>query len=688
MLEHVFRPGSLGGLRVANRIVMGAMHLNLEARADGGAAMAAFYAERARGGAGLIVTGGCAVSPEGSGGQLYARIDDPARHPAMAAWAEAVHREGGRIALQLFHAGRSTTRGATGHTPVAPSAVAGGFGGELPAALDEEQIQAVIGRFHDGARRAKDLGFDAVEVMASEGYLLNQFLSPLTNLRDDAWGGDATRRMRFPLAVMAAVRAAVGPGYPVLFRISGTDLMPGSSTPSQIRRFAVELARAGADALNVGVGWHESRVPTVQSLVPPGAWTGHAARIRQAVRAAGLQTPVIASNRINRMELAERVLASGQADFVSMARPFLADPEIVRKARRPGGAVPNICIACNEACVDRSLGDDPVSCLVNPRAGRELEFPQRSRGGRRRSRPARLAVVGGGPAGLEGGRALAALGHQVELFEAADELGGQFRLARLVPGKEDFGETVRYFAAELRRLGVTIRLNRPLDAADSGLLRGFDGVLLATGAAPRPAGLPGEHLPHVVDYQHALRHPDELGRRVVVIGGGGIAVDLAHLLADRKHEVCLLRRSGRIGEGMGRSTRWAVLAELRRNGARWLTGVQYRAVLPQGVLLRDADDVERLVPADTVVVAAGQSPVDALRPVLAAAGVAHRSAGGAAGARDLNAVRAVEEGMRAAHALADEVERVGDFRRRAAAPPTRQPQRPLRTAGPASSTTG
>ncbi|MFJ6086835.1 FAD-dependent oxidoreductase [Streptomyces sp. NPDC092369] len=686
MLEHALGPGTLGGLRLANRIVMGAMHLNLETRDDGGAGMAAFYAERARGGAGLIVTGGCAVGPEGSGGRHYARIDDPARHAALAAWAAAVHREGGRIALQLFHAGRSTDRQTTGHTPVAPSALAGGLSREVPRALDEAGVHELIRRFHDGALRARELGFDAVEVMASEGYLLNQFLSPLANVRDDAWGGDPERRTRFPLAVLDAVRAAVGPGFPVVFRVSGTDLMPGSSTPEEIDRFAVALARAGADALNVGVGWHESRVPTVQSLVPPGAWTGEAARIRRAVRAAGLNTPVIASNRINRMDLADRVLASGQADFVSMARPFLADPEIVRKARRPGGPLTNICIACNEACIDRSLGDEPVSCLVNPRAGRELEFPRRK--GRRRPRQPRLAVVGGGPAGLEAGRTLAALGHRVELYEAADELGGQFRLARLVPGKEDFGDTIRYFAAELHRLGVSVHLNRPLNTTDTDLLRGFDGVLLATGVAPRPAALPGEHLPHVVGYQDALRHPEHLGHRVVVIGGGGIAVDLAHLLAQRGHEVCLLRRSGRVGEGIGRSTRWAVLAELREKGVRWRTGVRYRAVLPQGVLLRDDAGTERLEPADTVVISAGQTAVDALRPVLAAAGITHRVAGGAADARDLNAVRAVEEGMRAAHALAREASDGAGLRGRAAVLPTRQPLLPGRTGGPASSATG
>lgn len=646
MLEHVFRPGTLGGLRVANRVVMGAMHLNLETRADDGAAMAAFYAERARGGAGLIVTGGCAVSPEGSGGRHYARIDDPARHRALAAWAEAVHREGGRIALQLFHAGRHTSPAATGHPTVAPSAVPGRHG--PPRALDEDGLARLLDRFAAGAARARELGFDAVEVMASEGYLLNQFLSPLTNLREDRWGGDARRRARFPLAVLDAVRNATGADFPVLFRISATDLMDGSSTPAEVHDFALRLARSGVAALNVGVGWHESRVPTVQSVVPPGAWVPYAARLRRTLRRAGLDTPVIASNRINRLELAERILAAGEADFVSMARPFLADPAIVRKARLVNGPVPNVCIACNEACVDRSLGDEPVSCLVNPRAGRETEFPVPARP--RRTRRGRFAVVGGGPAGLEGARALAALGHRVELFEAAAELGGQFRLARLVPGKADFGDTVRYFAAELCRLGVTLRLNRPVQPSDAALLRGFDGVLVATGAVPRPAGLAGEYLPRVVDYRRAFEHPEALGERVVVIGGGGIAVDLAHLLVPRR-SVTLLRRSGRIGEGMGRSTRWAVLAELRRHGARWMTGVRYEAVLPHGVLLTDAEGVRRLLPADSVVIAAGQLPVNGLGPSLDRLGVPYRLVGGAADARGLNAVRAVEQGLRAAYEL-------------------------------------
>ena len=653
MFHHVFKPGVLGRLHVPNRIVMGAMHLNLETRADGGAAMAAFYAERAQGGAGLIVTGGCAVSPEGAGGRHYARIDDPAQHQSLAAWAAAVHRHRGRIALQLFHAGRYATRETTGHPPVAPSPVVGAFGAPAPDELNEEQIQLLIQQFTTGAARARDLGFDAVEIMACQGYLLNQFLSPLTNLRQDHWGGDATRRMRFPLAVLAKVREAAGPDFPVLVRMSGTDLMPGSSSPSEVLDLATALADAGADALHVSVGWHESRVPTVQTVVRPGAWVSHTARIRRALRASGRRTPVIASHRINRIELADRVLAEGHADFVSMARPFLADPDVVRKARGPVVRLPNICIACNEACIDHSLGDSPVSCLVNPRAGRELEFPRLSPAIDRRRTTARFAVIGGGPAGLEGARVLASLGHRVDLFEAAEELGGQFRLAQLVPGKADFGESIEYFQSELHRLGVRVHLDRPVHVVDSALLSQVDGVLLATGVRPRQAGLPGEDFDHVIDYQQAFKHPDQVGRRVVTVGGGGIAVDLAHLLVSLGHEVTLLRRTGRIGDGMGRSTRWAVLAELRRHGVQWRTGVHYRAVVEQGVLLMDDRCEDLLLHADTVVVAAGQLSNDALLPALSAAGVLHRLAGGAADTHGLNAVRAVEQGLVSAHALAE-----------------------------------
>ncbi|MDJ0385952.1 FAD-dependent oxidoreductase [Streptomyces sp. G-G2] len=651
MPSHVFRPGSLGPLTLPHRIIMGAMHLNLETRPDGGATMAAFYAERARGGAALIITGGCAVSPEGAGGRHYARTDDPAQHPSLAAWTTAVHRHGGKIALQLFHAGRYTTREATGHAPVAPSATPGRFGAPAPSALNEEQIQAVINRFADGAAIARTLGFDAVEIMAAQGYLLNQFLSPLTNHRDDHWGGDAARRRHFPLAVLSQVRQAVGEDFTILVRMSGNDLMPGSSLPDEVDDLATALARGGADALHVSVGWHESRTPTVQTLVPPGAWISHTAGIRRKLRACGLQTPVITSTRINRIDLAERILAEQHADFVAMARPFLADPDIVRKARQPTKRPTNICIACNTACIDRSLGDTAVSCLVNPRAGRELEIPS-ARPPRARGRPpARFTVIGGGLSGLEGARVLASAGHRVDLYEATGALGGQFNLARLVPGKADFGATIDYFQAELQRLHVRVHLNHPVRTANLVLGPLTNGILLATGVHPRRTDIPGDDLEHVVTYQNALQHPDEFGPRTVVIGAGGIAVDVAHLLITLGHDVTLLGRNGRIGESLGRSTRWAVLAELRRHGVRWHTEVACTAVLRHGVRLSDRHGHEFLLPADTVVLAVGQTPNNTLLPELEEAGILHRAAGGAAGTHGLNAVRAVEQGMLAAHDL-------------------------------------
>ncbi|MEU5693065.1 FAD-dependent oxidoreductase [Actinosynnema sp. NPDC020468] len=650
----MFRPGSIGSLVLPNRIVMGAMHLNLECR-DDGAAAAAFYAERARGEVGLIITGGCAVNYRGGAGFLA--LDDPRRHPALAAWASAVHAAGGRIALQLFHAGRYTSR------PVAPSAVPSRlYGGEEPEVLTDEQVKGTVADFAAGAVLARDLGFDAVEVMGSEGYLVNQFRSPVTNLRADRWGEPS----RFPLEVVRAIRAAA-PGFPLLFRMSAADLVPGSTSVAENVAFAVELARAGVDAIDLGVGWHESRVPTVQAIVPHGAWVGHAAAVKRALVAEGLGTPVIAANRINRIGQAAEVLTAGAADFVSMARPLLADPLIVAKART--SAPVNVCVACNEACVDRSLGSEPVSCMVNPRAGREWELPVV-----RTRRPGRYAVVGAGPAGLEAARVLAELGHEVEVFEADAEPGGQFRWARLVPGKEDFGATVDYLTAELRRFGVPVHLSCPV--TEAGPLVGFTGVVLATGVRPRRVDLPGADLPHVVDYRAAFTRPDLLGDAVAVIGGGGIAVDLAHLLSHTPADpvpaflaehglapgpppppaprrITVLRRSGRIGAGMGRSTRWAVVDALRRRGVDLVTGVAYRFVARDGVHVVDADGADRVVPADSVVVAAGQEPEAALVPLLVDAGVPHVVIGGAADARGLNAVRAFTQALESARALAD-----------------------------------
>ncbi len=631
---HALRPGAIGTLGLPHRIVMGSMHLGSEADPAGGA-LAAFYAERARGGAGLIVTGGAAVSREGAGGRSYAFVNEAAGREVLAATPPAVHAEGGLVALQLFHAGRYAFEEAFGLQPVGPSAVASRFNRETPRVLDDEGIVGVLDAFAHGARHAQALGYDAVEVMGSEGYLVDQFLSPLTNLRDDDWGGDPVRRRRFGVEVARAVRTAVGPSFPVIFRITGQDLMPGSTTLEEVLGFAVELAGAGVDAINVGVGWHESPAPTVQGAVPEGAFFPRA----EAIKAAVGTLPVIAGNRVASLATAERLLRDGTVDFVSMARPFLADASLVGRSRR--GLPVNPCIACNQACIDRSIYDLRVSCMVNPRAGREQEPAPDGGAGRR------VAVVGGGPAGLEAARALAELGADVELFEADGELGGQFRLARLVPGKEMFGGTIAYFTAELARLGVRVHLGRRLGMHDAGELAAFDAAVLATGVRPREVDIAGRDLPHVVPYAQALTD-GVAGDTVAIVGAGGIGVDVAHRLAgEGGPAITLLRRGGRIGEGIGKSTRWVALDALRRAGVRTLTGVTYLAIEPGGLRIEG-----ETIPADAVVIAAGQEREDALAGLLAELELPHVVVGGARHAGELDAVRAFSEGLEAARALA------------------------------------
>jgi 2,4-dienoyl-CoA reductase (NADPH2) len=667
VFDRALAGGRIGGLTLRNRIVMGSMHLGIEAD---GPALAAFYAERARGGAALIVTGGSSVNRTGAGGRHYSFINDPASASPLRAAAAAVHDAGGRIALQLFHAGRYALYSSFKLQPVAPSAIASRFSPDPPRALEEGEIFQTIEDFASGAARARELGFDAVEVMASEGYLLNQFLSPLTNRRSDDWGGDAQRRMRLPRAVLAAIRSRAGADFPIIFRISGADLMPDSTSAQEAAAFARALAGDGVDALNVGIGWHESSIPTVQHLVPSGVWIPYAGAIKNAVGA----LPVIASNRVNSLAAAEDVLAAGSADFVSMARPFLADAYIVAKASRGQSALVNTCIACNQACIDRSLLDEPVSCMVNPRAGRELEFPDDATA----SKPRRFAVVGGGPAGMESARALAALGHRVELFEAQPELGGQFRMARRIPGKRDFGETIRYFTNELRRLGVRVRVDTLVTEARA--LRDFDGIVLAAGVLPRHVGLPGSDLPHVVSYADVLLRDCSVGERVAIVGAGGIGVDVAHylsfgetdvdestrflyeqglaapasgaLLVRRRKEVTLMRRGSPIGTGIGKTTRWAVVRALRAAGVRTQTNVIYDGIVPGGIRVRTAGGPPATIAVDTVVIAAGQERNDVLLEAIRALRLPFCVVGGAKDASELNAVRAFEEGLRAAYELA------------------------------------
>ncbi len=669
MLEHIWQPGRIGPLELPHRIVMGSMHLGLESIDPDGEMLAAFYAERAAGGAGLIVTGGSAVSRVGAGGVSYSFINEDGEGAKLAAIPPAVHDAGGLVLLQLFHAGRYAFEKSFGLQPVAPSAVFSPYSRCEPRALTEEQILETIEDFARAAMRAIELGFDGVEIMGSEGYLLSQFMAPATNLREDDWGGDLERRMRFPLAVASAVRAATGPDGAVVYRISAADLVPGGASVEEVVALASRLASGPADALNVGIGWHESRVPTVQSGVPHGAWAPWAAAVRAAV-----SVPVIASNRVNTAALADALVGDGLADFVSMARPFLADPLFVRKSRNATRV--NVCIACNQ-CIDQSIFDRRVSCAVNPRAGFERDAGVGAGGPLATGSGARVAVVGGGPAGMEAARSLATSGFAVTLFEAAAQLGGQFRMACRIPGKEDFALTGRYFEDELSRLGAELVLGRHVDA---GALESFDAVVVATGVVPRGVPLPGAGLPHVLSYAELLLAEDPhalVGERVAIIGAGGIGTDIAHMLSEHdgfyerygleppgvvpeavdemctfRHrsaaasarQITLMRRTGRIGDGVGASTRWVVVQELQRAGVELLTGVEYALIEPSGVTVH-VNGIDRLIEADTVVIAAGQEPERSLADALAIRGQAHIVIGGAAGAEHLDAGRAFREGF-------------------------------------------
>lgn len=679
-LPRVRTPWSIGRLLLPHRIVMGSMHTGLETRDDGGLALGAFYRERVEGGASLIITGGLAVSSVARGGPDYAVLGEPDLHKRLSVAVAAVHAAGGRIAAQLFHAGRYAI---IDGESVAPSAVPWRAArGAVPRALTDAEIQATIADFATAAAAATSAGFDAVEIMASEGYLINQFCSPLTNLRDDEWGGDAERRRRFAAAVVGAVREAIPASVPVLVRMSGDDLMPGSSTPDEVDALAIALVEAGADALSIGMGWHESTVPTVQASVPHGAWLGYAERIRAAVSG---RVPVIASNRITDLREAEKALERGGVDAIALARPFLADPRIIERSFAGDFGLVNTCIGCDQACIDRSLVFEPVSCLVNPRAGRESEFPITMDEGADRSRR-RFAVVGAGPAGLAAALDLAERGHRVTLFEAADALGGQFSLAARIPGKEDYARTPASALQRLQQLGAEIRTGVQ---ATLETVSDFDGVVLATGVVPREVDIPGADLPHVLSYERAITAGVPAGT-VAIIGGGGIGVDVAAylveshdpreraaafmsrfdltcssaLLDERSTDnvatvvprpgstVTLLRRQGRFGHGVGITTRWVAIGALREAGVRMVSDVSYRAITAEGVEVEHPDGRVELIPGESVIVCAGQERHDPLAYALDGAGIPFRVVGGARDARSVDAVRATTEGLEAARRLA------------------------------------
>ena len=662
---NLFRPLDLGFVTLPNRIMMGSMHTMLEARPDGMERLAAFYAERARGGAALIATGGFSPNDAGNLGPHRAQFsatEDVERHKIIP---RAVHEAGGRIVLQLLHSGRYGFH----ERILAPSAVKSPINPQAPREMSPAEIEQTIADFARSAVLAREAGYDGVELMGSEGYLITQFLARRTNRRADEWGGALENRMRFPVELVKRSREAAGRDFIIVFRISALDLVEQGLGPEETVSVAQAIEAAGATLLNTGIGWHEARIPTIAQAVPRGAFAWATRRLKEAV---GI--PVIASNRINAPETAEEVLARGDADMVSMARALLADPEFANKACNGDRAGINICIACNQACLDHYFTGEPASCVVNPRAGRETSLVFS-----RASAPKRIAVVGGGPAGLVCAATAAERGHAVTLFEKAGELGGQFNLAKRVPGKQEFAESVAYYAERLKRSGVTVVLNHRVSSLDHA---NFDEIVVASGIDPRRPVIPGIDHPKVVSYVDVLSGRVQVGPDVAIIGMGGIGFDVALYLLEAgsrapldpgtfaahwgfdvrgnlktpessapRHRITMLKRStGPFGHTLGRTTGWVHRAELARNGVRMLKGVEYLRIDDAGLHIR-VDGMPALIAADSVVVCAGQVPNRPQQRNEEKNGVRPHFIGGAKEAGELDAERAMREGAELAAKL-------------------------------------
>ncbi|MET9929330.1 MULTISPECIES: NADPH-dependent 2,4-dienoyl-CoA reductase [unclassified Streptomyces] len=662
-------PLDLGFTTLPNRVLMGSMHIGLEEAERGFERMAAFYAERARGGVGLIVTGGIAPSERACSFPGGAKMTTEAEAEQHREITSAVHAAGGRIAMQILHFGRYAHHADL----VAPSALKAPISGFTPNALTDAEVEETIEEFVRAAELARRAGYDGVEIMGSEGYLINEFIVSATNHRTDRWGGSYENRIRFPVEIVRRVRERVGSDFILIYRLSMLDLVPGGSTLEEVVALAKEVEAAGATIINTGIGWHEARIPTIATSVPRAAFTWVTERVRGAV-----SVPLVTSNRINTPEVAEDVLASGRADMVSMARPFLADPEFVAKAAAGRADAINTCIGCNQACLDHIFSLQITSCLVNPRACHETELvlsPTRTR--------KRVAVVGAGPAGLACSVTAAERGHAVTLFDSADEIGGQLNVARRVPGKEEFDETLRYFRTRLAELDVEVRLST---RADAGTLDGFDEIVLATGVEPRTPAIPGTDHPNVVSYLDVLRDGAPVGDRVAIVGAGGIGFDVAEFLTDGGDAASLdaetffrqwgvdtayadrgglcaperpktprtvhlvQRKTTKVGAGLGKTTGWIHRTELRHRGVEMIAGASYDLIDDEGLHLT-VDGERRVLPVDTVVLCAGQEPRRELYEELRAAGGPVHLIGGADVAAELDAKRAIRQGTELAAAL-------------------------------------
>ena len=671
---HLLAPLDLGFTTLRNRTLMGSMHTGLEEMPNGFERMAAFFAERARGGVGLIVTGGVGPNEEGSvraGAAKLSTADEAEEHKVVT---QAVHEAGGKICMQILHAGRYA------YSPklVAPSAIQAPINPFTPRELDEEGIEKQIRDFVNCATLAQQAGYDGVEVMGSEGYFINQFLVAHTNHRTDRWGGSYENRMRLPVEIVRRVREAVGPSFIIIYRLSMLDLIEGGSTWDEVVLLARAIEQAGATLINTGIGWHEARIPTIATKVPRAAFTKVTAKLRGHVA-----IPLVTTNRINTPEVAEQVLAEGDADMVSMARPFLADPDFVNKAAADRSDTINTCIGCNQACLDHTFGGKLTSCLVNPRACHETELtyiPTAS--------VKKIAVVGAGPAGLSAATVAAERGHRVTLFDSADEIGGQFNVAKRVPGKEEFYETLRYFQARLQQTDVEVRLGTRVVVKDL-LDGGYDEIILATGIAPRTPDIPGIGHPMVIGYLDAILQRKPVGQRVAVIGAGGIGFDVSEFIThqgestslDREafwkewgidlalearggiegvkpqphapaRQVYLLQRKrSKVGSGLGKTTGWIHRTGLKNKQVQMINAVEYLKVDDQGLHIRVADGEPQVLEVDTVIVCAGQDPLRELQAELEAAGASVYLIGGADVAAELDAKRAIDQGSRLAAEL-------------------------------------
>ncbi|MGW4391866.1 oxidoreductase [Streptomyces sp. NPDC004685] len=668
---HLLTPLDLGFTTLPNRVLMGSMHVGLEEAENGFARMAEFYATRARGGVGLMVTGGIAPNEAGRPWAGGAKLTTEAEADEHRQVTDAVHAAGGKIAMQILHFGRYAYH----EDLVAPSPLQAPISPFPPHELTDAEVEQTVEDFARAAELARQAGYDGVEIMGSEGYLINEFIVAATNRRTDRWGGSYENRIRFPVEIVRRVRERVGTDFILIYRLSMIDLVPGGSTLEEVVQLAKEIEAAGATIINTGIGWHEARIPTIATSVPRGAYTFVTKKVMGEV-----SIPLVTTNRINTPEIAEELLADGCADMVSLARPLLADPDFVAKAQAERSETINTCIGCNQACLDHTFSGKITSCLVNPRACHETELvlaPTRLR--------KRVAVVGAGPAGLACAVSAAERGHAVTLFDAASEVGGQLNVARKVPGKEEFDETLRYYRAQLELHGVDVRLNTPVSAADL-TPDAYDEVVVATGVTPRTPEIAGLDHPSVVGYLDVLRDGAPVGERVAIVGAGGIGFDVAEYLTDSGDKASqdpatyfrqwgvdmdyrdrgglakpdrptppravhlLQRKTSKVGAGLGKTTGWIHRTELRHRGVTMVAGATYDRIDDAGLHVT-VDGNSTVIPVDTVVLCTGQDPARGLYDDLLAAGREAHLIGGADVAAELDAKRAIRQGTELAAAL-------------------------------------